>query len=270
MNKHLNWPLAFIASAFLFACSTVPITNRKQMSLLPESDLISLSLTEYQSFLKKNPPLPASNAQAAMVREVGNNIKVSVTRYMTQHKMASRISGYKWEFNLVDDKTVNAWCMPGGKVVVYTGLLEVTQNKEALAVVMGHEIAHAVARHGNERMSQALLTQLGGVALSVALQNKSQETQALFQTAYGVGATIGLMLPYSRMHETEADKLGLIFAAMAGYDPREAPKFWQRMAAKGGGKPPQLLSSHPSDEKRVKDLNAFMPQALKYYQKKKS
>lgn len=270
MHTHLKWPAGLLVLAFLFACSTVPITNRKQMSLLPESDLISLSLTEYQSFLKKNPPLPVSNAQAAMVRDVGNNIKGAVTRYMTQHKMGARIAGYKWEFNLVNDKTVNAWCMPGGKVVVYTGLLEVTQNQEALAVVMGHEIAHAVARHGNERMSQALLTQLGGVALTVALQSKSQETQALFQTAYGVGATVGLMLPYSRMHETEADKLGLIFAAMAGYDPREAPKFWQRMAAKGGNKPPQILSSHPSDEKRVKDLNAFMPQALKYYKKKKS
>lgn len=249
----------------LLACSKVPITNRKQVSLIPEGELISLSLTEYQSFLKANPPVAASDPQATMVKQIGSKIQQSVTKYMAQNKLSKRLDGFKWEFNLVNDKTINAWCMPGGKVVVYTGLLAVTQTEAALAMVMGHEIAHAVARHGNERMSQQLMTQAGGVALGVALQNKSAETKAIFQTAYGAGAAVGLILPYSRLHETEADKLGLIFAAMAGYDPREAPKFWQRMAAKGGAKPPELLSTHPSDANRVKELNKFMPQALKYY-----
>jgi predicted Zn-dependent protease len=155
--------------------------------------------------------------------------------------------------------------MPGGKVVVYSGLLKVTQNETALAVVMGHEIAHAVARHGNERMSQQMAAQMGGLALNVALSTKSAETQALFNTAYGAGTNVGVLLPFSRIHESEADKLGLIFAAMAGYDPKEAPKFWKRMSAVGGAKPPALLSTHPSDEKRIKDLNAFMGEALKYY-----
>lgn len=258
--------LLFTLTLLALACSKVPITNRKQVSLLPESELISMGFTEYQGFLRKNPPVAASNSDAQMVRRTGNNIQQAVTRYMNQHKMGKRLQGYKWEFNLVNDKTVNAWCMPGGKVVVYAGLLPVTQNENGLAIVMGHEIAHAVARHGNERMSQAMMAQMGGIALDAALMNKSNETRALFQTAYGVGATVGLMLPFSRLHETEADKLGLIFAAMAGYDPREAPRFWQRMSkVSAGGKPPEFLSTHPSDDRRIKDLNAYMPQALKYY-----
>jgi len=251
--------------ASFVACTKVPLTGRNQMSLIPEGELISMSLTEYQSFLKENPPAGNHDQNTIMVKQVGNKIQNAVTKYMSQNKMSSRLAGYKWEYNLVNDPQINAWCMPGGKVVVYSGLLAVTQNEAALAIVMGHEIAHAVARHGNERMSQGMVAQLGGVALDVALQSKSAETKALFQTAYGVGANVAVMLPYSRLHETEADKMGLIFAAMAGYDPREAPKFWQRMAAKGGAKPPELLSSHPSDAKRISDLNKFMPQALKYY-----
>jgi len=178
------------------------------MNMLPESELISLSLNEYSSFLKKNPALPASNTDAATVKEIGSKIQRSVTAYMQQNKLSKRLEGYKWEFNLVNDKTVNAWCMPGGKVVVYTGLLEVAQNDNALAIVMGHEIAHAVARHGNERMSQMLIAQMGGVALSVALQNKDAQTRSLFEQAYGIGAGVGVILPFSRLHETEADKMG--------------------------------------------------------------
>lgn len=250
---------------FAFACSRVPITNRKQMNMIPERELVSLSLNEYQGFLKKNPPLPSSDSRVAMVKRAGSRIQASVISYMNKHKMGKRIQGYQWEFNLVDDKTVNAWCMPGGKVMVYTGLLGVTQNEDALAVVMGHEIAHAVARHGNERMSQMLMAQAGGIALSVALQNQNAQTRGMFEQAYGLGATVGVILPFSRLHETEADKLGLIFAAMAGYDPKEAPKFWQRMSAKSNGKTPEFLSTHPSDQKRIQDLNAFMPEAMKYY-----
>ncbi len=269
MKKSNFYFVSFTLFFFLvYACSKVPITNRKQVSLIPEGELISLSLTEYQSFLKANPPVSSHDPKAIMIKQVGNNIQQAVTKYMSQQKLSKRLEGFKWEFNLVNDKTINAWCMPGGKVVVYSGLLEVTQTETALAVVMGHEIAHAIARHGNERMSQQLMTQLGGVALGVALQNKSAETKAIFQTAYGVGTAVGVILPYSRLHETEADKLGLIFAAMAGYDPREAPRFWQRMAAKGGAKVPEILSTHPSDETRIKELNKFMPQALKYYKAK--
>ena len=258
--------LALVASLSFIGCSKVPISNRKQINLLPESEMVSMALTSYKEFLTKNPAEPSSNPDAKMVKNIGFRIQGAVTTYLAQNKMSNRVSGYNWEFNLIEDKAVNAWCMPGGKVVVYSGLLPVTQNETSLAIVMGHEIAHAVARHGNERMSQMLLQQLGGVALNVAMANKPEQTKMLYNTAYGVGTTVGVMLPFSRLHETEADKLGLIFAALAGYDPREAPKFWQRMAASsGGGKPPEILSTHPSDQTRIKNLNAFMGQAMKYY-----
>ena len=249
------------------ACSKVPITGRKQIHLLPESQLLSMSLSEYQSFLKTHPPVN-TGAEAALVKSVGAKIQTAVTQYMNQNKMASRISGYKWEFNLVNSQEVNAWCMPGGKVVVYSGLLPVTQDETGLAIVMGHEVAHAIARHGNERMSQGLLAMMGGMALDVALANNSAETRNIFLTSYGIGSTLGV-LAYSRLQESEADKLGLIFAAMAGYDPQQAITFWQRMAAKsGGGGTPEFLRTHPSDQKRIADLQAFMPEAMKYYKKK--
>lgn len=251
--------------AFLFSCSKVPLTGRRQVSLLPESELIALSLGEYQGFLKQHPALQPGDERTAMVKRCGLRIQNAATAYLKKHKLTKRVEGYKWEFNLVDDKTVNAWCMPGGKVVVYTGLLGVTQNENALAVVMGHEIAHAIARHGNERMSQQLMVQAGGAALQVAISNQNILTKGIFEQAYGIGTGIGLILPYSRLHETEADKLGLVFAAMAGYDPREAPRFWQRMASQGGSKAPVLLSTHPSNEQRIRDLNAFMPEAMKVY-----
>ncbi len=264
--------LTFLARAttltvLLAACSKVPLTDRKQLNLLPESQMVAMGLTSYSEFLKENPPANATNPNTQLVKSVGEKIKSSVVKYMRDNKMYDRIKDYKWEFNLVESKEVNAWCMPGGKVVVYSGLLAVTKDEPSLALVMGHEIAHAIARHGNERMSQGMLAQAGGVALDLglAMANKPAETRQLFNTAYGVGANIGVLLPYSRLQETEADKLGLIFMAMAGYNPRTAPDFWKRMAAQGGNKPPELLSTHPSDAKRVKDLNAFMPQALKYY-----
>ncbi len=267
MKKHFSF---FIAVTVLsLGCSKVPITNRNQMNLLPESEMISMGLTSYNEFLQQNPPVTPTDADAQMVKTVGTRIQGGVTSYLSQNKMADRINGYKWEFNLVKSKEVNAWCMPGGKVVVYSGILPVTQNENALAIVMGHEIAHAVARHGNERMSQMMVQQLGGVALDVALAQKSAQTRAIFNTAYGAGTTLGVLLPYSRLQESEADKLGLIFAAIAGYDPREAPKFWQRMSQQsGGGKPPEFLSTHPSDQKRIQDLQAFMPEAMKYYKPK--
>ncbi len=245
------------------ACAKVPITKRKQMNLLPESTLISMSLTNYHDFLQQHPAV-LSGSEAAMIKNVGAKIQSAVTQYMNQNGYASRIQGYKWEFNLVNSPEVNAWCMPGGKVVVYSGLLPVTMDESSLAIVMGHEIAHAVARHGNERMSQMMVAAGLGMGLDVALSQKSTETRTIFLSAYGVGAGLGT-LAFSRTHESEADKLGLVFAAMAGYDPNKAVAFWERMAAKGGSKVPELLSTHPSDARRIADIKAYMPQAMKFY-----
>ncbi len=259
--------LALLCIAFaLQSCFKVPISGRRQMNLLPESTMIGMSISSYKEFLTKNPSLSSSDAQSQMVKNVGARIQSAVNRYLGQKKMSDRVKGYKWEFNLVNDNTVNAWCMPGGKVVVYNGLLPVTQDEAGLAVVMGHEIAHAIARHGNERMSQGLLVQVGGMALQVALAQKPQETQNLFFQSYGIASTLGT-LKYSRVHESEADKMGLVFMAMAGFDPSVAIPFWERMAKQGGAKPLEILSTHPSDETRIKDIKAYLPQALKYYKK---
>jgi predicted Zn-dependent protease len=210
--------------------------------------------------------MPASNSQTQMVRNVGTRIQHAVEQYMNQNGFAKQIKNFKWEYNLIDETVINAWCMPGGKVVVYTGLLPVTQNETALAVVMGHEIAHAIARHGNERMSQALLIQLGGLVLEEALKEKKQETQLLFLSLYIVGSNLALALPNSRMQESEADNLGLIFMSMAGYDPAEAIPFWQRMSSMNTvSKVPEFLSTHPSDETRIKKLSALIPEIKSKY-----
>jgi predicted Zn-dependent protease len=261
--------LAFILSSLaagisLTSCSTVPITGRQQFNLLPESQLVAMSLNNYSQFLSEN-KLSADQRKTQMVKNVGNNIAAAVEQYLKDNGLESRLRDFDWEFNLVDDDIPNAWCMPGGKVVFYTGILPYTKTETGLAVVMGHEIAHAVARHGNERMSQALLIQTGGLALAAAIDEKPEETRNLFMMAYGVGTTVGLSLPYSRAHETEADKLGLIFMAMAGYNPEEAIEFWERMESAGGQRPPEFLSTHPSGQTRISDLRAFMPEALKYY-----
>ncbi|APF20916.1 M48 family metallopeptidase [Caldithrix abyssi] len=253
--------------AFLMACSTVPITGRKQLNIIPAPQILSMSFQQYEQFLSEHKVITGT-PEARMVQRVGQKIQNAVERYFSAKGMANRLSGYQWEFHLVEDPQINAWCMPGGKVVVYTGILPITQNETGLAVVMGHEIAHAVAEHGNERMSQGLLVQLGGLALSKALEEKPEETRNLFLTAFGIGSQVGVLLPYSRLHEKEADHLGLIFMAMAGYDPREAVKFWERMAKmSGGNKPPEFLSTHPSDETRIKNLKKILPDALKYYKK---
>lgn len=251
--------------AAIVACQKVPITGRKQLSLVPESEMISLSLTSYRDFLAKNPPVADSDPNAQMVKNVGRKVSQAVNAFMKEKGLSSRLQGYKWEFNLVNNNEVNAWCMSGGKVVVYSGLLPVTQTETALACVMGHEIAHAVARHGGERMSQGLLQQAGGLALDVALAQKPQLTRDLLLQSYGVGSTLGL-LAYSRTQESEADKMGLVFMAMAGYDPGEAVAFWERMAKTSGGNAPiALLSTHPSDAKRIADIKAYLPTARKYY-----
>lgn len=252
---------------FIIACSTVPLTGRKQLNLLPESQLQQMSLAEYKSFLSQQ-KVVNNTEQAKMVKRVGEKLAASATEYLRKAGYADRVAGYNWEFNLVEDKTVNAWCMPGGKVVIYTGILPVTKTEAGLATVMSHEISHAIAQHGNERMSQQMAAQLGGVALDIALMNQAEETRNLFLTSYAIGSTVGLILPFSRKHETEADKMGMAFMAMAGYDPSEAINFWKRMAALGGEKPPEFLSTHPSDETRVANLRKFLPEAMKLYKPK--
>lgn len=252
------------AIALAVACAKVPITGRRQLNLASENQLMAMSVTEYGRFLSENPPLPDHDPRVQTTRRVGQRIAEAATRYLQENNMANRVEGFDWTFNVVNDATVNAWCMPGGKVVVYTGILPVTQDETGLAVVMGHEVSHAIARHGNERMSQGLLLQAGGMTLEVLTGNNPSLARDLFLQVYGVGGTLG-MLSYSRKHETEADKLGLVFMAMAGYDPRQAPRFWERMSANGGQAPPEILSTHPSDATRMRDLEVFMPEALKYY-----
>jgi predicted Zn-dependent protease len=256
-----------VAALILQYCATVPVTGRKQLNLIPASTMLSMSFQQYDEFLKSS-ELSQNQQQTQMVKRIGARIQHAVEQYFTEKNMAAELKNYAWEFNLVESKEVNAWCMPGGKVVVYTGILPITQDETGLAVVMGHEIAHAIAGHGNERMSQGLLTELGGLALMKALEQKPEQTKQLWMTAFGVGAQFGVLLPYSRLHENEADHLGLIFMAMAGYDPNKAVEFWQRMAAmKGGQAPPEFMSTHPSDETRIKKIKAAIPEAMKYYRK---
>jgi predicted Zn-dependent protease len=249
---------AIAAALSLAACQTVPFTGRKHLVLIPDDQEQQLGLTQYEQTLKSS-RLSTDQAQVALVRRVGERIAKAADK-----------PDYKWEFNVIDDpKTVNAWCLPGGKVAVYTGLLPITQDEEGLAVVLGHEIAHALARHGSERMSQGLLAQMGGAALSVALANKPEQTQQLAQAAYGAGAQVGVLLPFSRQQESEADRIGLILMAKAGYDPHAAVPFWRRMqkASGGGDGTPEFLRTHPGDEKRIGAIERELPEALKYYKK---
>ncbi|MFO7840447.1 MAG: M48 family metallopeptidase [Desulfosalsimonadaceae bacterium] len=257
----------FLLLFLIAACSSVPISQRRQLNLIPSSSIMSMSLKQYDQFLKDN-ELSEDKEKTRMVKRVGRRISEAVEKYFAERGNSERMTNYQWEFNLVESEEVNAWAMPGGKVVVYSGLLPVAETEAGLAVVMGHEIAHAVARHGNERMSQALLAQFGAVALSQAIREKPAVAQQLWMMAYGVGSQLGVMLPYSRLHEKEADHLGLIFMAMAGYDPRVAVDFWQRMADKKEGKsPPEFLSTHPPDQKRIAAIKEMMPEALRYYEK---
>jgi predicted Zn-dependent protease len=264
LNRNLGKVGLLSLMLFVQSCSTVPLIGRKQVSLLPESNMVEMSLTNYSQFLTEN-KLSANKEQTDVVKRVGARMSVAVEKYLKDNGFQDRIADFKWEFNLVDNKEPNAWCMPGGKVVFYTGILPLTKNDVGVAVVMGHEIAHAVARHGNERMSQQMLVQFGGVALAEAIKTKPEQTKAIWQTAYGLGTQVGVMLPYSRQHEYEGDKLGLIFMAIAGYDPKEAIGFWERMAANSSGKTPQFLSTHPVEQNRIEAIKQFLPEATKYY-----
>jgi predicted Zn-dependent protease len=268
MRSKPNILFAIVALLLVFqSCTVVPLTGRKQLNLLPESEMISMSFSSYTDFMKVN-PVSTDKVSSDIVKQVGSDISAAVIKYFADNNLSSRLDGYKWEFNLVkNDSTPNAWCMPGGKVVVYSGILPYTKDKNGLAVVLSHEIAHAVARHGNERMSQELLTQFGSVALSEAIKQKPAQTQGIFNSAYGLGSQFGLLLPFSREHELEADKLGLIFMAMAGYDPQTAIPFWERMSSMGGAKPPEFMSTHPSDATRIAKIKAALPEAMQYYKK---
>ncbi|MBN1361114.1 MAG: M48 family metallopeptidase [Sedimentisphaerales bacterium] len=246
-------------------CSQVGITGRSQLTLLPESYINSMSLQQYSQFIGAS-DVKTGTANGEMVTRCGRRIVGAVDEFCRQHMERNPFAGYEWEFNLVEDPNVNAFAMPGGKVVVYTGLLPVAQNEAGLAVVMGHEIAHVFARHGNERMSHQLLVQLGGIAIDQALKEKPEATRNLFSASYGLGSQIGILLPYSRKHESEADRLGMIFMALGGYDPHEALTFWQRMAAQSSGaRPPEILSTHPANETRIQDIQAHMAEAMEYY-----
>lgn len=252
--------------AFIVACSTNAITGRKQLALFPESSLQQEAVSQYKTFLSQNKVVSQNtNKDAEMVKRVGTRIAQAITAYYAQKGQSTELEGYNWEFNLVDNKEVNAWCMPGGKVVVYTGLLPITQNEAALAVVLGHEITHAVAHHGNERMSQVALAQGLEIAGNIFTQNDSK-AHNIFTNIYAPAAQIGVLLPNSRNQEYEADHYGLIFSAMSGYNPREAIPFWQRMSAAGGKNGmPEFLATHPSDENRIAKLQGYMDEALSYY-----
>jgi predicted Zn-dependent protease len=257
--------ILFLGASVLYSCTKVAVTGRQQLSLISNAEIIPMAAQQYREVIAKG-PLSTDQQQVALVRSVGGKIQKAVERFMAEKGLSSELQGFAWEFNLIDDpKTVNAWCMPGGKVAFYTGIMPICQNEAGVAVVMGHEVAHAIANHGRERMSQGLAQQMGLSTLGAAMGQNPGLTSQIFMQAVGVGSQVG-MLKFSRTHESEADRIGLIFMAMAGYDPQEAPKFWERMS--GGSKgaaPPEWLSTHPSDATRIADLNKAMPEALKYY-----
>jgi predicted Zn-dependent protease len=250
-----------IVLLLVFACATNPFTGKKTLALVPDSEILPSAFAQYNSFLKEN-KVVSGTADAQMVTKVGMKIKDAAEKYLNAHGKQGYLKDYKWEYHLVESKEVNAWCMPGGKIVFYTGILPITQNETGMAVVMGHEVSHALLNHGQQRMSADVLTQLGAVGVGAATGGQSAQTQQIAMQAYGVGAQFGALLPFSRSHESEADAAGLILMAIAGYDPEATIPFWQRMAAKsGGGAPPEFMSTHPSDTRRIADLKKLIPKA---------
>lgn len=263
MKKILS---ALIVVSLFASCSTVPITERKRVNIVSDAEILPASFAQYEGFLKEN-KVSSNKKMTNEVQTVGMNISKAVDQFMRANGMVSEANSYRWEFNLIDDPTVNAWCMPGGKVVFYTGILPICKNTDGIAAVMGHEVAHAFAKHGQERMTTSYGQQLGGIAVAVGSSGQDADTQVLWNTIYGVGSQVG-MLAYSRTHETEADKLGMVFMIMAGYNPEEAVQVWVRMGQKAGGNaPPEFLSTHPSNDTRIANLKAFMPTAIQYAKK---
>jgi len=251
-------------SLLIYACSSVAVTGRKQLNLVSNSEIIPMATSQYREVIKKG-PLSTNQQQTQMIKRVGAKIQKAVEEYMASKGLSSELAGFEWEFNLIDDpETVNAWCMPGGKVAFYTAIMPICKDETGVAVVMGHEVAHAIANHGRERMSQQMLAQYGLGTLSALMGQNPTAGQDLLMQAVGAGTSIG-MLKFSREHESEADHIGLIFMTMAGYDPNQAPVFWERMTELSGGQePPEFISTHPSHATRINDLKAWIPEALEY------
>jgi predicted Zn-dependent protease len=247
----------------IYSCSSVPITGRRQLNLVSNDEVLSLSLQEYGDYIK-TAKKSTDQAAVTMVNTVGSKIANAVQTYYKSIGMESELSGYSWEFNLIDDPQVNAFCMPGGKIVVYTGILPITQNETGLAVVLGHEVAHAIAKHANERMSQQMIAEYGAAGLSSILSKSSSSVQNIGQQVFGLGAQYGVLLPFNRKQESEADHLGLIFMAIAGYNPENAVPFWQRMSQQGSTVP-EFLSTHPADNTRIADIQKELPEAMEVY-----
>lgn len=253
-----------LMALFLCSCGVVPVTGRKQLRLVSDEEVLSLSNQSFTDYMK-TAKLSTSKADIEEVQRVGARISRAVEEYLRNNNYADQIPDLKWQFVLVKDNTPNAFALPGGKVVVNEGILPYTRNDDGLAVVVGHEIAHAIARHGNERMSQQMLLQYGDVALGLVMQDKPESSRQLASSIYGLGSQVGVMLPYSRKQEFEADRMGLIFMAMAGYNYNEAPAFWERMSQNAGGnKPLEILSTHPSDANRVAYIRSLLPEVAKY------
>ncbi|MDR2087246.1 MAG: M48 family metallopeptidase [Dysgonamonadaceae bacterium] len=255
--------LLFLVAFVFYMCGSVPITGRQQLMLVSDQEVLTLSLQEYDNYIKTAPKSSDKNATALVVK-VGAKIAQAVEAYYKVTGIESLLAGYSWEFNLIEDPQVNAFCMPGGKIVVYTGILPYTQDETGLAVVLGHEVGHAIAKHANERMSQQMAIQMGGTAVGSLLNKTSSTVQTIGSTVYGLGAQVGVMLPFSRKQELEADHLGLVLMALAGYQPEAAIPFWQRMSQQGGSKI-EFLSTHPSDNMRISEIRKEIPEALEYY-----
>lgn len=256
---------AFAASLLLLAgCGCVPVTGRRQILLVSDQEVLASSLTQYKDYMK-SAVKSVSGFQSDRVTRVGRKIAVATEQYLKQNGLADEIKNFAWEFTLVKDKQVNAFCMPGGKIVVYEGLMNIISSDDELAVVIGHEVAHAVAKHSNERMSQQILAQYGAQILGNSLAQKNAAMRTVANQVYGLGAQYGIMLPFSRKHETEADYMGLVFMRIAGYQPDVAVAFWQKMSAGNGGKVPELLSTHPSDARRINDIKKVLPEIKAKY-----
>lgn len=253
--------LGLILFGIVTACSTNPFTGKKDLNFVSNSQLFPSAFQQYGTFLKENKVITGT-ADAKRVESVGVKIKNAAERWLKANGHNEYLNGYQWEYKLIDNKEVNAWCMPGGKIVVYTGILPVTKDEAGLATVMGHEVSHALANHGAQRMSAAQLQQIGAVGVAVATGSQSEEKQKMWQEYYGIGSQVGVMLPFSRSHESEADKIGLILMAIAGYNPEQAIAFWERMSANSGGnKPPEILSTHPADATRIANIRSLIPAA---------
>ena len=264
--KRFKLTTLLLALFLLAGCSSVPLTGRKQVLLVSDSEVLSSSLTQYNDYIK-TAKKSTNTTQTAMVVRVGKKIAAATEAYLKANGMSSEIKNFAWEFNLVQDAQVNAFCMPGGKIVVYEGLIKLVSSDDELAVVIGHEVAHAVAKHSNERMSQQVMAQYGAAILGAVVSDKSAAVQKAAETVYGIGAQYGVMLPFSRKHESEADYMGLVFMTMAGYNPDVAVGFWQKMSAGSGGSVPEFMSTHPSDATRIADIEKELPGIKAKYQK---